>query len=458
VSSFSFGSDSVTAGATLVIVGVGSLIIASDGGYSFTPVKDWSGEVPDITYVTNTGATGTLSLSVTAVADAPTLNVSVGEGVADVVTVVKSAENISSLGDVGNGVINTGYTNAEIENRTFDFGSEFAHQTIVVSFDTNVFGSWDNDASRYTKDIYSIDVNGDRVDSFDYNYSTRGEGYQSSQSNTYTVTLDEFGKASVDFNVTSTAVEEYVDISNIKAELSYDSEVVKYPLTISATENDQDGSETISYEISSLPGGVSLLDSNGNIISPEDRGNYLLSENQIAGLTLSLNGEVAGFDVTVYASSKEDNGSTSDLVSTSISIAGTLGNENQTYFENVASNLDSNIAAFESTGSDKEVTSSSYDDNGDDTNIKGTSNDDSLFGYAGNDHIEGFNAQDVLVGGDGSDWLEGGEGVDTLYGDDNNDVTLGTSSDLLDGGMGDDTLYGGGGDDFLLGGGGEDTL
>ena len=137
----------------------------------------------------------------------------------------------------------------------------------------------------------------------------------------------------------------------------------------------------------------------------------------------------------------------------------------QTFFENVAANLDSNLAWFESnTGI--EDTSPDYlgnlkewsdGDNGSD--ITGTSNNDTIYGNAGDDHIKGMNSGDTLIGGTGSDWLEGGEGEDTLYGGDRTTAdNSGSSSDRLDGGNGQDRLYGGGGDDFLLGGGGTDTL
>src|SRR5690606_20314086 len=37
------------------IVGKGSLTIGSDGSYTFVPVPDWNGEVPDIRYITHDG-------------------------------------------------------------------------------------------------------------------------------------------------------------------------------------------------------------------------------------------------------------------------------------------------------------------------------------------------------------------------------------------------------------------
>ncbi|CAH1594373.1 tandem-95 repeat protein [Vibrio owensii] len=57
----------------------GSLVVNQDGSYKFEPVEHWSGNVPSITYTTNTGATETLDIEVVAVADAPKVTISVGE-------------------------------------------------------------------------------------------------------------------------------------------------------------------------------------------------------------------------------------------------------------------------------------------------------------------------------------------------------------------------------------------
>ncbi|MFT2092129.1 tandem-95 repeat protein [Paraglaciecola sp. 2405UD69-4] len=51
------------------IVEDGTLVINSDGSYTFTPADDWTGELPDITYTTNTGASETLSITVTPISE-----------------------------------------------------------------------------------------------------------------------------------------------------------------------------------------------------------------------------------------------------------------------------------------------------------------------------------------------------------------------------------------------------
>ncbi|MGF6092565.1 beta strand repeat-containing protein, partial [Pseudomonas sp. 18173] len=71
VASFSVNgvSGSFAAGQTATITGVGTLIIASNGDYTFKPAADWNGNVPQVTYTTNTGSSSTLNISVTPVND-----------------------------------------------------------------------------------------------------------------------------------------------------------------------------------------------------------------------------------------------------------------------------------------------------------------------------------------------------------------------------------------------------
>ncbi|MCU8105403.1 retention module-containing protein [Shewanella sp. SM101] len=72
VVSFTVNGDTVTAGTTVSLEG-GSLVINADGSYTFTPNANWNGQVPVITYTTNTGSTATLTINVTPVDDASAL-------------------------------------------------------------------------------------------------------------------------------------------------------------------------------------------------------------------------------------------------------------------------------------------------------------------------------------------------------------------------------------------------
>ncbi|WP_426369215.1 Ig-like domain-containing protein [Pseudocolwellia sp. HL-MZ7] len=70
VQSFTISGDATDylSGQTAEVEG-GSLTINSDGSFIFTPLSNWNGELPLITYTTNTDATGTLSITVTPVSD-----------------------------------------------------------------------------------------------------------------------------------------------------------------------------------------------------------------------------------------------------------------------------------------------------------------------------------------------------------------------------------------------------
>ncbi|NOR57225.1 MAG: hypothetical protein GQ474_01730, partial [Sulfurimonas sp.] len=77
VSTFTVAGDSTvyTVGQTATITDKGTITLNADGGYPFPPVTNYSGDIPVVTYKTNTGSTDTLTIDVTAVADSPTLNV-----------------------------------------------------------------------------------------------------------------------------------------------------------------------------------------------------------------------------------------------------------------------------------------------------------------------------------------------------------------------------------------------
>ncbi|WP_394148648.1 beta strand repeat-containing protein, partial [Shewanella atlantica] len=72
VITFEVNGDTHLAGTQVTLEG-GTLIIAEDGSYTFTPDENWNGSVPVITYITNTGSTATLTIEVTPVDDASVL-------------------------------------------------------------------------------------------------------------------------------------------------------------------------------------------------------------------------------------------------------------------------------------------------------------------------------------------------------------------------------------------------
>ncbi|MBU3593689.1 cadherin-like domain-containing protein, partial [Polynucleobacter sp. 71A-WALBACH] len=69
VTSFSINGITYTPGQAAVLTGVGSVTIAADGAYLFTPEPNWSGAVPTIGYTTNTEKQSTLTITVSPVDD-----------------------------------------------------------------------------------------------------------------------------------------------------------------------------------------------------------------------------------------------------------------------------------------------------------------------------------------------------------------------------------------------------
>ncbi|MGI2132616.1 Ig-like domain-containing protein [Shewanella baltica] len=57
------------AAGSKITLAEGELTLNADGSYTFKPAADWNGQVPVVTYTTNTGATNTLTIKVTPVDD-----------------------------------------------------------------------------------------------------------------------------------------------------------------------------------------------------------------------------------------------------------------------------------------------------------------------------------------------------------------------------------------------------
>jgi Ca2+-binding RTX toxin-like protein len=80
--------------------------------------------------------------------------------------------------------------------------------------------------------------------------------------------------------------------------------------------------------------------------------------------------------------------------------------------------------------------------------INGTAGDDTLTGTPDPDTMNGLGGNDIIYGQASGDTLDGGDGTDYLYGEGGNDtLTGGAGKDFLDGGAGDDNMAGGTGDD-----------
>jgi len=122
-----FKVDGVTynAGDTATITGKGELTINSNGDYTFTPHQDYSGPVPQITYNTESGASSTLDITVTPVADTPIVTVTLGQ--------MEAAENgMITIDHTNAGADNLGFSVTAFNNLRLDLAnSDFANGVYV---------------------------------------------------------------------------------------------------------------------------------------------------------------------------------------------------------------------------------------------------------------------------------------------------------------------------------------
>ncbi|RBQ11287.1 tandem-95 repeat protein, partial [Pedobacter miscanthi] len=108
-------------GSPFTVPGVGSITINADGSYSFTPASNYNGAVPVFTYTISDGnggtATGTLTINITAVNDAPVANNDSNNTPEDVILNVTAGNGLLANDtdvDAGTTLTVTGYTIAGI--------------------------------------------------------------------------------------------------------------------------------------------------------------------------------------------------------------------------------------------------------------------------------------------------------------------------------------------------------
>jgi len=179
---------------------------------------------------------------------------------------------------------------------------------------------------------------------------------------------------------------------------------LEYPLEISSGLTDTDGSESLSILVDGLPDGAEL---SAGTLNPD--GSVSLTAADLDGLTVRVPADTGGFDLSISATSTEDDGDTS-TVSTSVQVA----------------------------DEDQVIYGSGY---GHDDDLEGGSGDDQLYGFSGDDTLDGGAGDDVIFGHSGNDVIMGGDGADTLSGGDGDDVIIGgAGDDLLTGGEGHDTF------------------
>ena len=140
VTQFVIGGTTFTAGQTATLTGVGTLVINSDGSYTFTPVTNYNGPIPVATYTVSDGNggtdTATLTLTITPVNDAP---VAVDDAKTVSPVVPTSGEVLPNDSDIDGDALTV--TQFVINGTTFTAG-QTATITGVGTVVLNANGTW----------------------------------------------------------------------------------------------------------------------------------------------------------------------------------------------------------------------------------------------------------------------------------------------------------------------------
>ncbi len=449
LSSFTvLGTGTFNAGATATITNVGTLTMQANGAYTFTPVQHYSGTVPSVSYVMRDGdgyeSSSTLTLNVTPVTDAPTLQALPSIAILHSSNTVISTTAVDAIGQPdtdgvtqANLEIELGVAAGFLDNRFDPTGPNVNDPGFIDVFDGKITSSqvamtagmlltWDytftngeNLASEVLDGYNDIvvlvvtDPLGGRqtflVDSSEEKFPAL------TSSGAYSFSAPTAGNYTFDWlvlNARDGFKDSTLSLNNTRISLpsnpSFYSTPVAIP-TLGARLVDTDGSETLSIKIAGFaPGSIFTAGTdNGD-------GSWTFTQAEMANLMLLVPQTYTGtMNLTVTAIATDG---ASAAVSTSQTMIVTVASTSNTFTT--------------STQAGQTLT--------------GTAGNDIIRGYAGNDTINAGNGADHANGGAGNDAVNGQAGDDMLYGDVGNDSLNGsTGNDVLNGGAGTDTLVGG---------------
>ncbi|WP_323907431.1 VWA domain-containing protein, partial [Aeromonas veronii] len=348
---------SFNAGQT-VALSIGSLLIQANGEFKFIPNQHWSGDVPTVTYTTNTGDTATLNITVQPVADKPLV---------DVILTANGTPLYS--GFISSGITTEQFRNGDFTQQPFNTG---AKQTDASSGQDTVYGSNGNDHMVSTNGggdhllgyagndvlVGGDAIQGDTIDGGigndilvaglgqDSLYGGEGNDIAVLMGNRadYIITKDYrhsqwdnwFNFTTIEHGQTITKALhdiEYIQFDDGIYELDKNTgelvmvqpTYVDYPVEIHASLTDRDGSELLdSIELSGLPAGTQVF-YNGQLLGVADNAGKLLldyngpngwsggnlwSENALdatlTGVTIRIPGASAGqVDLVIEAVARE---------------------------------------------------------------------------------------------------------------------------------------------------------
>ncbi|WP_205119489.1 Ig-like domain-containing protein [Paramagnetospirillum kuznetsovii] len=318
----------------------GSLAVDASGNLTFTATdNNWSGSDSFHVQVSDGHGgttTQTVNLNVGAAADAPELSLELGTGSSVTLpgetaeVTITSANMLAGDGGFSVSAFKLDGSAGTLSSNQYGFGvaggasgdsaelgqSRGSSEKIVVDFDNdvstaNVSFGWLAGNERAHYDLFKDGV---KV----------GEGTVAGITDNVdpTISISPTNGGNFDqivFSAPSGGDNDYMIHSISFQEAEPGERVIDYPLNVSSSLTDTDGSESLAVSLNGLPEGAVIMDASGNVVGTAGNdGTWSLPGGQIDGLTLRVPADSEGFTLAATATSTES--SNQDSASTSVSV------------------------------------------------------------------------------------------------------------------------------------------
>ncbi|WKY94243.1 cadherin domain-containing protein [Vibrio metoecus] len=350
-----------TAGNTTYQLAEGTLVLKENGDYTFDPKDNWSGSLPEITYTTNTGATGTLNIHVEAVADAPNLTINGYTSVAAINfedarlngswdgVVANQIHGLNTIGtwytSNNSGKVEIGYENIYVSGGSstnkvmeieFNNGDKTLYTNIhaqagrfyELEFDIAARAGSVNSSGLTIKlvplNAYGVPIMAEAITLYDFN-PTNADWLKDQK---VTLPIDQTGEYRLLFEGDN--ADSYGAILDNLAfkvvdNMGYRGDFIKLS-EISTSLNDTDTSETLSLKLKGMPEGSILKDEQGHEATVGSNGEVDITGWDYSSLQIKTPSH-GNFNITVEATATES--SNQDSATTSATIPVTVLHPNE---------------------------------------------------------------------------------------------------------------------------------
>ncbi len=341
-----------TAGNTMYQLAEGTLVLKANGDYTFDPKDNWSGSLPEITYTTNTGATGTLNIHVEAVADVPNLTINGYTSVAAINfedarlngswdgVVANQIKGLNTIGtwhtSNNSGKVEIGYENIYVSggsstNKVMEIEFNNGDKTLYtdihaqagrfyeLDFDIAARAGSVNSSGLTIKlvplNAYGVPILAEAITLYDFN-PTNANWLRDQK---VTLPIDQTGEYRLLFE--SDDANSYGAILDNLAfkvvdNMGYRGDFIKLS-EISTSLNDTDTSETLSLKLKGMPEGSILKDDKGHEVTVGSNGEVDITGWDYSSLQIKTPNH-GNFNITVEAtatvSSNQDSATTSATI------------------------------------------------------------------------------------------------------------------------------------------------